>query len=162
MRADARTAAPLQGLLLASAFNNPGFQEVQGQLDGRRQVFRLLDDLVFHLGMNGDERAPPDSRSQVHIVVPKGSETDFFSVPWFLWPILPPTGPGMRAAALHDFLCRSAHCSRFYADTHLREGLYQLGISAWRRIPVYYAVRFYGAFFAKRKRPVRGGGNANL
>jgi hypothetical protein len=41
------------------------------------------------------------------VQVPAGFLTDFASIPRFLWPILPPTGPYGPAAVLHDFMYRT-------------------------------------------------------
>lgn len=84
-------------------------------------------------------------RPGVRVVVPAGFLTDFASVPRFLWPIFPPTGPWQRAAVVHDWLyTRAADCPRFLADALFRDAMQAAGVPAWRRVAAYYAVRCFG------------------
>lgn len=78
------------------------------------------------------------------ITVPAGFRTDFASVPQFLWSIFPPHGIYSRACVIHDFLYRMTRCSRFLADAIFREAMHQLGVSQWKRVAMYYAVRAFG------------------
>lgn len=84
----------------------------------------------------------------IRVVVPKGHRTDFASVPWGLWNLFPPAGRYAAAAVIHDYLCGNrVICSRFLADAIFREIMYRLGVPWYVRLPVYYAVRTYGAIF---------------
>ena len=77
----------------------------------------------------------------VYVRVPPGFETDFASVPRWLWPIFPPRGRWNRAAVMHDYLCRQADVDRFLADALFRAAMRDLGVPLWRRVAMYYAVR---------------------
>lgn len=52
----------------------------------------LTKDLVYHSANNGD------------IIVPKGFNTDFASIPRIFWSLIAPIGKHTLAAVLHDFL----------------------------------------------------------
>jgi hypothetical protein len=45
-----------------------------------------------------------NENSQESVVVPKGFETDFASVPRVFWTIIPPDGKYTKAAVVHDYL----------------------------------------------------------
>lgn len=87
------------------------------------------------------------------IVVPAGFRTDFASVPAVLWPVLPPTGPYMAAAVVHDYLYRRTPCSRFLADACFREAMAQLGVNLTTRLVMYYGVRVGGGIARRSKLP---------
>ena len=90
------------------------------------------------------------------LIVPSGFQTDFASVPRFFWRVLPPNGPYLVAAIVHDWLY-SSDCSRFLADSIFRELMHQTGVPAWKRIVIYYAVRTFGGYarkIAQQKRKI--------
>lgn len=98
-----------------------------------RAVFQLTADLVYYGG-------------GIRVRVPAGYKTDFASVPRGLWNVFPPWGRYAYAAVVHDYLCdRETLCSRFLADSIFRELMWRLGVPWYVRLPVYYAVRIYGA-----------------
>lgn len=105
-----------------------------------RQEYRLTEPLTFG-GLGGFSENGGRYGLRVH--VPVGFQTDFASVPRFLWWLFPPQGRGSRAAVVHDYLCVSQACSRFMADAIFREGMRELGVPWWRRVSMYYAVRGY-------------------
>lgn len=52
----------------------------------------------------------------VHIVVPIDFVSDGASVPRFFWRILPPIGPYILSAIIHDWLYRTGHTDKKTAD----------------------------------------------
>lgn len=108
--------------------------KVDADHDGR-QLWELKSPLRFSLRFNGEG---------ITVTIPAGFITDFASVPRFLWPIFPPTGPWCEASVLHDYLYAHHFCSRFLADALFREAMYELKVPLWRRVGAYYAVRVFG------------------
>jgi hypothetical protein len=123
-------------------FSSLHVEKVEGSLDGR-QNWRLIAPLRFLLGFDGE----CENIGGINVEIPAGFVTDFASVPRLLWPLFPPTGPWCEAAVIHDYLCRHQGCSRFLADAMFREAMHLLGVPVWRRVLMYYAVRFYGCFY---------------
>jgi hypothetical protein len=106
-----------------------------GEQEHGRAIYELDAPLVYHSG-------------GVTIHVPVGFRTDFASVPRGLWNLFPPAGPYAPAAVIHDYLCEHPErCSRFLADAVFREVMREIGVPWYVRLPVYYAVRTYGAIF---------------
>lgn len=102
------------------------------QADGRG-MWRLEHPLVFQSAVLG--RA---------ITVPECFETDFASVPrvpvayWLAGDTAHP------AAVVHDYLYSTGEVSRATADRVLLEAMAAEGVPAWRRYPMYWAVRAFG------------------
>ena len=77
--------------------------------------WRLLEPLPVHLS-NGDV-----------IVIPKGFETDFSSIPEFLWGLMKPFGDFLLAPIVHDWMYRNDYKSdllgsykaRLFADKEM-------------------------------------------
>lgn len=112
-----------------------GFTEILLAETEADRRWRLARPLIFRVGFyNGGLR----------VRVPKDFTTDFASVPRLLWPIFPPSGRWNRAAIVHDFLYSQPQVSRFLADAVFREAMAKLGVPWWRRVVMYYAVRFFG------------------
>lgn len=104
--------------------------------DGGREVFRLTLRLRLELG---------PIWSGIVLYVPAGFETDFASVPRFFWRILPPIGSYKAAAVVHDFLyAAGSKVTRRLADAIFYEAMYAQGVSAWKRVAMYWAVRMFG------------------
>ena len=115
-----------------------------------RSLWGLHDPLSY---------APQDRRHTV--TVPAGFVTDLTSVPRFAWMVLPPDGPSVKAAVIHDFLyatsgtgswkrhptaiTRERPYSRPEADNILREALKNRGVGVLRRNIIWVAVRVGGA-----------------
>ena len=78
------------------------------------------------------------------IIVPKGFDTDFASIPKIFWGILPPTGPYGKAAVIHDYCYRTACYDRKTSDAIFLEGMTVLNVSEWNKVVIYYAVRWFG------------------
>ena len=80
--------------------------------------------------------------------VPIGFITDLASVPRYLWLTFPPSGLHNGAAILHDYLyskfCRYKDITREEADKIFLELMKELGVPAWKRYAMYYAVRLFG------------------
>lgn len=95
------------------------------------------------------------------ITVPAGFVTDLASIPRWAWILLPPDGPWVKAAIIHDFLYStggsgiwkshptSIDPARAYdrkeADQILREAMENRGVGAFKRNVIYLAVRIGGA-----------------
>jgi hypothetical protein len=94
------------------------------------------------------------------ITVPAGFVTDLASIPRWAWNLLPPDGPWVKGAIIHDFLyatrgtgvwkrhpaaiTRSTPYSRAEADEILREALENRGVDWLRRNIIWAAVRLGG------------------
>ena len=77
------------------------------------------------------------------IVVPKGSPSDFFSIPWgFRW-LLPKSQKGNQAAVLHDYLCDNPDRSQKEIDLIFLEAMEVLKVSKWKRNTMYQAVKAF-------------------
>lgn len=125
--------------------NNPTIRMTDDTNKGR-MLFRLEEDLVVEVWIG------PGSLS---ITIPRGYITDFASTPRPLWFIFPPTGKYARAAIVHDYFYSYADkndCTRFFADTIFRELMCQLKVPTWKRVLMYYGVRFGGFFLWKGKK----------
>jgi hypothetical protein len=102
--------------------------------------------------------------------IPKGTETDFASIPMFVRNFINPIHPKVVVAALiHDELYRMSRSdasastrenrfaieakaidyahSRFYADALFREIMVLYGAPVWMRVAAYYGVRAGGWLF---------------
>jgi len=123
--------------------------EVEVTDDGR-QVWALTRPLTYRTAA-GDT-----------ITVPAGMSTDLASIPRWARVALPPDGPWLKAAVIHDFLyrtsgtcrrwkaspsgcSRAAPYSREEADRILDEAMAALGVSAGQRAIIFTAVRLGGA-----------------
>ena len=101
----------------------------------------------------------PFDRSET-ITVPAGFVTDLASIPRFAWILLPPDGPWVKGAVIHDFLyatrgsgkwkkhppaiSRAIPYTRSEADAILREALENRGVGWLRRQVIWLAVRLGG------------------
>jgi hypothetical protein len=98
-----------------------------------------------------------DYRDGEHVVtVPAGFDFDLSSVPRLFWFLVAPFELSIAAPLLHDFLYRyggrpppgSVQPPRTYsraeADRMFREIMQAEGVSAWRRVLAYAAVRVFG------------------
>jgi len=78
-------------------------------------------------------------------VVPAGFITDGISTPWIMAWLVSPTGIGMPASVLHDYLLSllDGSQSRRGADAMFRDALLACGVSSLRARLMFYAVRIY-------------------
>lgn len=103
------------------------------QLDAER--WRLIAMLAFS-----------SSKFDSMIIVPAGTVTDFASVPRLPLAYWLFAGVGQAAAVVHDWLYRSdTTVARQVADEIFLEAMEACGVSAWRRLPMYWAVRAFGS-----------------
>lgn len=112
-----------------------GDTEFRDLPDGR--WVQLTRGLTYDFGTSGEGWG-------ARVDVPAGFTTDFASTPRLLHAVFPPRGPWNRAAIVHDYLYRETGCSRFLADAIFRDAMASLGVPAWRRVLMYYAVRLFG------------------
>jgi hypothetical protein len=99
---------------------------------------KLTKDLVY---VQGNDLS--DGPWAIRVTVPEGFVTDFASTPRLLWILFPPRGKWNGAAIVHDFLYKETF-DRFLADAIFRAIMKELGVPWWRRVIMYYAVRFFG------------------
>ena len=92
------------------------------------------------------------------IVVPKGTRTDFSSVPWYFRWLVPRIGPHAEASVVHDYLYEAWACYRdtprrqdqLFADRVFRAGMISASVRPWRRFLAYLAVRVFGWWVFKK------------
>ena len=88
------------------------------------------------------------------IIVPEGFKTDFSSVPRLplVYDLFGDTAH--PAAVVHDFLYSTGELPREMADRVLLEAMAAEGVPAWRRLPMFWAVRLFGGrYFGPTYRP---------
>ena len=79
------------------------------------------------------------------VIIPKGFETDFASVPRLFWILAPPaTGKYNRCAVLHDYMYKTGYRTKLYADTIFLQYMRECGVNVLKRRLMYYAVRLFG------------------
>ena len=119
-----------------------------------RSLWALHDTLSYQ----------PSNASHV-ITVPKGCVTDLTSIPRLFWTLLPPDGPWVKAAVIHDYLYATQGSgqlpagvpgskqpvgitrepySRAESDWILRDALANRGVDVLRRNLIWAAVRIGG------------------
>jgi len=85
-----------------------------------------------------------DDKLRLKVTVPKGSKTDFASIPRIFWPILPPVGRYSRAAVVHDYCYRHGLFTRKISDLIFLHAMEELGVAKWKRFVMFWAVRLFG------------------
>ena len=76
--------------------------------------------------------------------IPAGTTTDFASIPWFVYWLIPGFGQYDKPAVVHDWMYRTACVSRVVADAIFLDGMAQCGVPEWKRKLIYRAVRRFG------------------
>lgn len=124
-------------------------------LRGDRCLWYLASPLVYEIG---------DIGSGVFVTVPAFDPTqwtdealkrirvegvtDLASIPWPARGLLPPDGPWVKAAVLHDagYITKGwgGRFTRKAVDKLLLEAMEVLGVPAWKRAVIYRAVRIGG------------------
>ncbi len=83
-----------------------------------------------------------------HVVVPAGFRTDLASAPrWMYYGLFGNTA--RKAAVVHDWLLAEGE-PREDADAEFMAAMKASGVPAWRRWPMYAAVRLYSLFTEAR------------
>ncbi|WMT90527.1 DUF1353 domain-containing protein [Pelagibacterium sp. H642] len=114
-----------------------------------RSLWGLQRPLVYTTGDAGDT-----------ITVPAGFVTDLASVPRWAWTLIPPDGPWVKAAIIHDYLydtggtgiwkghdasiTRPRPYTRAEADAIMKEAMENRGVGRFFRTLIYLAVRIGG------------------
>lgn len=104
---------------------------------------RMLDHYQWQL-LQGFEYHVGDIPSPTVIRIPAGTITDLATVPRVLWTLFPPHGRYAKAAIVHDYLYANAINTKAWADNVFLEAMTVLGVPAWRRMTMYWAVRLFG------------------
>ncbi|MFP9136622.1 DUF1353 domain-containing protein [Devosia sp. XGJD_8] len=115
-----------------------------------RSLWGMHDPLTYH----------PGDRQHT-ITVPAGFVTDLASVPRWAWILIPPDGPWVKAAIIHDYLystggtgkwkkhppsiTRPQPYSRLEADRIMEEAMENRGVGWFARRLIYAAVRLGGS-----------------
>lgn len=101
----------------------------------------------------------PSNQPETLITAPRGFPTDLASIPRWGWVLLPPDGPWVKAAVIHDFLYTTGGrgvwkhqpigitrepYSRKEADWILRDAMENRGVDRLRRWVIWAAVRLGG------------------
>jgi hypothetical protein len=118
-------------------------------IQGGRSLWGLHDPLAYS----------PGDRTHT-ITVRPGFVTDLASVPRWAWILIPPDGPWVKAAIIHDYLyatggtgrwkkgpvtiTRLEPYSRKEADEIMREAMANWGVGWFKRNIIYLAVRIGG------------------
>lgn len=91
----------------------------------------------------GYDRGVEGSGDRIQVEI--GFMTDFASVPRPLWVVLPKWGKYGNAAVIHDWLYWSQkRLSRAEADHVFLEAMTVLGVPAWQKHTMHWAVRLFG------------------
>lgn len=105
--------------------------------------WRTLEGFRYYLG---------EKYSDSWVYIPEGYLTDGASVPRIFWGLLPPWGEYGQAAIVHDYLCEflsitvggvPVSITRKRADEIFHEAMKVLGVPAYKRLPMFYAVSAY-------------------
>lgn len=81
------------------------------------------------------------------IIIPKGMETDFASIPRFFWRMFPPHFKKYRqGSVVHDYLyiTKDVIVSRAFADTEFRRILISKNTPKWQAWLFWACVRLFG------------------
>lgn len=119
-------------------------------MNAQWRLWTLLEPLVWEADYKGSQR---------EIVVPQGFTTDGATVPRFLWSVFPPMGGYLRAACLHDMLCRLCRegtphqyaPTRKDADIQFRKAMHAIGTPAVTRFVLYCGVRLFAILAGRDK-----------
>jgi len=76
--------------------------------------------------------------------IPDKFVTDLASTPRIIWSLLPRDGKYLEAALLHDYLYRTHQVPKEIADIIFLNEMYRMGVSKFKRILIYNAVKLFG------------------
>lgn len=99
--------------------------------------FRLIETFEYHI------EEYPNSNPLYIIKVPVGFKTDFASVPRIFWPIVSPIDEYAKGAVIHDYLYYHGYFDRKTTDDIFNEAMKVLEVPKWKRLLVYYCVRYF-------------------
>jgi hypothetical protein len=80
----------------------------------------------------------------LYIIIPAGYQTDFASVPRWLWSFIPPVGRYNLASLVHDYLYDNQIGTRKEADKIFLDLMLQYGVHRWGAHCMYWGVRLGG------------------
>ena len=87
-------------------------------------------------------------------VCPEGYETDFLSVPRFLWVVLSPTGEGAYGALIHDILYSAEIKDRETSDRIFYHAMLDSGCRKWKADVMFQSVRAFGGLTWRQHDPL--------
>lgn len=105
-----------------------------GELIGKNK-WSNYEPFEYHVGSYPSEEV---------ISIPIGFETDFASIPRFLWPIISPIDDHGKAAVVHDYLYFKGIYTRKRSDLIYKEALEVLNVNQGKIYIMYYLVRVFG------------------
>ena len=116
------------------------YERTSGRRWGRK-LYKLTEPFTYEIGRNG---------TGLHITAPTEYVTDFASIPFFLWWILPPNGKYGKACVIHDMCCEYwSNFSRIVGDAIFWEAMRSLRVPIYQRVTMYIGVRAYWLFWGK-------------
>lgn len=90
--------------------------------------------------------------------VPPGFVTDLASVPSYFWSVASPQGRHGVAAIIHDWLYWKQDCARDEADAIFDRIMQDLSVPTWKRLLLYYGVRWRaGQYWTEYERDRKAG-----
>lgn len=116
----------------------------RGEENNTLKLGRFRDAYYYLLGPISWRPSPSDGPNLPSLDVPTGFVTDLTSVPRVFWSLLRPDGDYVYAAILHDYLYWTQMVDRATADTILRIGMEDFGISQSVVTSIYEGVRLGG------------------
>lgn len=103
-------------------------------LDGRR--WELIEEFSYYVG---------EENTDDIILVPKGFQCDFASIPRLFWSVVGhPTGRYGKAAIIHDYLYFAQIRTRRQSDYIFYEAMEVLEVPFFKRWLMYHSVRTWG------------------
>ena len=107
----------------------------------------LDGELIYQSDLIGEDNEP------VLVTVPDRYPTDLSSIPRIFRLLFIKNGRHRPAAVPHDYLCRlKFEFPRRLADRIFLEAMKVVGVSRWKRYPMYWAVRSQTEYLILRKR----------
>lgn len=105
---------------------------------------QLTKDLVYHY---------PDGFGYLEIIVPKGFQTDFASIPRIFWNIIAPIGKHTLPSVLHDYLYEygsSMAISRKKADKIFYDAMIESHVARITANVMWFFVRVFASRHYKK------------
>lgn len=102
------------------------------EYDEGRRIYLLTEDFAY-ITRFGDK-----------VVVPKGTKTDFASVPKCLHMLFPPDGEYLYAAVVHDYLYENGIGTKKDADYLFKHAMLATGIPRWKVFILYHCAKIWG------------------